>query len=240
MLNINYIYQSGFKVELDHTVLIFDFSRGKIDYLPPNKDIYFFTSSCAEDHFNSKIFHLASKRDNIHYFVCQDKLFHSSFGMKFFFKHTVEKEARNAITFTAPNEHYYFKNISVQTLNSCDENDSVAYLVKIEGKTFFHAGHMNIWSWQGKDEQINLLAKRKFENEVKILNGKHINVAFLVLDPRQENKYAEGFNYFMNNVDVDEVFPCHFKEENKVIDYLLQDEISLPYRKKIKRTYEYF
>lgn len=240
MMEVNYIYQSGFKVELDDKILVFDYSYEKLSNLKKSKEIYFFTSSCADDHFSSAIFHLGAERENVHYYVCKDNLLKSKFnGVKFFLNHIVEKKTRSKIIYTEPHRFYDDNGIRVRTFSSCDDNDSVAYLVEANGKTIFHAGHMNIWSWPDRSEAYNNLAKNKFIAEVDKLKKFHIDIAFLIVDPRQESCYADGFDYFMRHTDTDRVYPCHFKNKKKIISFLLKDEISKPYREKIQLTADY-
>ena len=71
----------------------------------------------------------------------------------------------------------------------------VAFLVKVEGKTIYHAGDLNWWHWNGEPEEDNEYYKKTFQDEMKYLEGKKIDLAFMLLDPRQEDKYCWGMNY---------------------------------------------
>ena len=68
---------------------------------------------------------------------------------------------------------------------------------------------------------------------------KPIDAAFLILNPSQEEMYAKGFDYFMRKCNVKEVYPIHFKDDRKIISFLLQDPVSEPYRDKIRMTPDY-
>jgi hypothetical protein len=55
----------------------------------------------------------------------------------------------------------------------------------------------------------------------------------VVLDPRLEDKFYLGFDYFMKNTDTDEVYPMHCWGDNSVIERLKNMECSEKYRHKI-------
>ena len=78
--------------------------------------------------------------------------------------------------------------IEIETLRSNDMG--VAFLVKVEGKTIYHAGDLNWWHWNGEPEEDNEYYKKTFQDEMKYLEGKKIDLAFMLLDPRQEDKYC--------------------------------------------------
>lgn len=50
-----------------------------------------------------------------------------------------------------------------------------------------------------------------------------MDVAFLPLDPRQENDYAKGMLYFLKKVDVRQVYPMHYWEKPEIIERFLQE-----------------
>ena len=103
--------------------------------------------------------------------------------------------------------------IEIETLRSNDMG--VAFLVKVEGKTIYHAGDLNWWHWNGEPEEDNEYYKKTFQDEMKYLEGKKIDLAFMLLDPRQEDKYCWGMNYFLEHTDSKVVFPMHCFEHYK-------------------------
>jgi len=108
--------------------------------------------------------------------------------------------------------------------------------VTAEGKTIYHAGDLNLWIWDGESESDNKNMSDRFEVEMKKIEGRHFDVAFLPLDPRQGNLFYRGFDYFMRNTDTDSVYPMHFWEESSVIDRIKAMDCSEPYRHKIAQT----
>ena len=79
---------------------------------------------------------------------------------------------------------------------------------------------------------------RRFQSEIAKIKGRHFDAAFVPLDPRQEERYSWGLDYFMRNTDTDMAFPMHFWKDHTVIDRLLEAEISGPYRKKVQKITE--
>ena len=55
-MKIQYIKHSGFLVEFEHAVLIFDYYKGTFELPDQSKEIYFFASHKHGDHFSHKIF----------------------------------------------------------------------------------------------------------------------------------------------------------------------------------------
>ena len=49
-----------------------------------------------------------------------------------------------------------------------------------------------------------------FHNELLKIAGNHIDVAFMLLDPRQGKDFYLGMDDFMHMVGADIVFPMHF------------------------------
>ena len=70
------------------------------------------------------------------------------------------------------------------------------------------------------------------------MKGMEIDVAFLPLDPRQENAFHLGFDEFMKKVQVNLVFPMHCWGDFSVINKLKSMEVSKPYKDRIMNIQE--
>ena len=101
--------------------------------------------------------------------------------------------------------------LRVKTFKSTDEG--VAFLLRTEGKTIYHAGDLNHWVWEGEPEDYNRQMRENFRGELKKLAGTHIDLAFMLIDPRQEKDFYLGMDDFMRMVGADTVFPMHFWED---------------------------
>ena len=109
----------------------------------------------------------------------------------------------------------------------------VAFLVKVEGKTIYHAGDLNWWHWNGEPEEDNEYYKKTFQDEMKYLEGKKIDLAFMLLDPRQEKDFYLGMDDFMRMVGADVVFPMHFWGDFEVTDRFKVLECAKDYKDRI-------
>ena len=101
--------------------------------------------------------------------------------------------------------------LCVKAFKSTDEG--VAFLLRTEGKTIYHAGDLNHWVWEGESEDYNRQMRESFRAELKKLAGTHIDLAFMLIDPRQEKDFYLGMDDFMRMVGADTVFPMHFWED---------------------------
>ena len=54
--------------------------------------------------------------------------------------------------------------------------------------------------------------------EIDSMKGRKIDIAFVPLDPRQEEAYYMGMDYFIKNVGANEIYPMHFWGEPRIID----------------------
>lgn len=59
-MTITYIHHSGYLLETEQALLLFDFVEGALPPLDPAKDLFVFVSHRHEDHFSPKIFDLAA------------------------------------------------------------------------------------------------------------------------------------------------------------------------------------
>lgn len=117
------------------------------------------------------------------------------FGRKFFNTHGVDDEVYEKIEFIDINKTLEISNLKIETLNSTDEG--VAFIVTAEDKTIYHAGDLNLWWWNGRDQKDNENARERFEEEINKIKNRHFDAAFVVLDPRQGEEFYLGFDYFM-------------------------------------------
>ena len=60
-----------------------------------------------------------------------------------------------------------------------------------------------------------------------------IDIAFVPLDPRQENQYAWGMDYFMKHTHTKYVFPMHMWGDYEVYDRLMENPEAEPYKERV-------
>lgn len=210
-MQITYYHHSGFAVETTTKVLVFDYytEEGKKNYFDPaahaDKDIFVFVSHAHGDHYDFRILDWA-KYPNVRYVLSFDV--HTEAGFA------------GEVLRVNPHESHDFHGIHIETLQSNDEG--VAFLVKADGKTLYHAGDLNWWHWNGEPDFFNEDIKQSYTTEIDRLKGENIDIAFVPADLRLEDKYFWAVNYFMQTVGAKLLFPMHFWGRFDVCDLLRQ------------------
>ena len=199
-------------VESRNYIYLFDYIGGNIDKaIKSDKKIYVMVSHIHDDHFSKIIFDIATKHDNVTYILSYDVV-------KKIKKNVILSkmtEQLNIIRVQA-HEKYKIDDIVVETLKSTDEG--VAFIVSEKDGTIYHAGDLNWWHWEGEPKSWNRNMEVNFKREIDSMRGRKIDIAFIPLDPRQEDAYYLGMNYFIKNVGANEIYPMHFWGEPRIID----------------------
>ena len=215
-LKVTYIYHSGFLVETERSYLLFDYWKGEIPPLDYKKELYIFASHAHRDHFSEDIFKLENRCEKVCYILSAD----------------IRKSSRS----WAGAEHVYFMrahetldvdNVHVETLLSTDAG--VAFLIRTDGKTIYHAGDLHWWHWPGEPEEDNRWHRGAFQKEMEHLSGKELDVSFVVLDPRQEEAGTWGMDYFLKYVRSRYIFPMHCWNNYRMIrEYKAKNDAKYP------------
>ena len=217
-MKITYVEHSSFIVSLNDCNLLFDYYKGDLFTLENNKPLYVFSSHAHWDHFNIDILKQIKNINNITLILSKDikNLVVEGEPIQSY----IEKEGFQNIYWLGENESLQLNNqgkqLVINTLKSTDEG--VAFLVNYDGKNIFHSGDLHWWSWIGESEEYNNKMEEDFKSEINKLIGKHIDVAFLVLDPRLEIRYDWGMNYCINHLDIDYVIPMHCQGNYTIFD----------------------
>ena len=215
-MHIRYLHHSGFVVEMETKVLLFDYytESGRKAYFDPavygEKEIFVFVSHAHGDHYDRRILDWAEKFANVRYVFSADAWTMQDFA----------GEARKM----HPHESLDFGGVHIETLQSNDEG--VAFLVKADGKTIYHAGDLNWWHWNGEPESFNEDIRISYTTEIDRLKGEEIDVAFVPADLRLEDKYFWAVDYFMKTVGAKKLFPMHFWGRFDVCGLLKEKEYS--------------
>lgn len=204
-MKITYIYHSCFLVETTSHYCLFDYYKGKLPSLDPQKPILVFSSHFHADHYNPNIFSMLKeqKMQQIHGVLSKD------ISPKKYPKDVPVITVTHNQTYSLPYD------LTLETYLSTDEG--VAFLLTGPKGTIYHAGDLNDWVWEEETEQYNKQMTGSYRHEVLKLKEKVIDVAFLVLDPRQEKDYAKGITYFLEHIPTKKVFPMHYWEQPEII-----------------------
>ena len=182
-----------------------------------------FASHSHPDHFNREILKLADVYPDVEYIFPKDI-------------RIAKKEQRESEHFMRKRDEITVGDTKVKSLRSTDEG--VAFLVRCEDRIIYHAGDLNWWHWEEEDDAYNRMMRGDYQKEIETLTGEKIDLAFVVLDPRQEEQFYWGFDWYMRHTDTKIVFPMHMWKQYEVQDRLIGMEVSEPYREKIMRIRE--
>ena len=214
MLKVTFVHHSCFVVETNEHVLVFDYFpkeavlehafSGKMPPLPKDKQIVVLSSHRHRDHFTMEIFHWLEEYPQIIYVLSKD----IRLGKREFAEAGLSPDIKKRITFVSPLNEYEVENLKIKTLRSTDEG--VAFLVDVDGLCLYHAGDLHWWNWGERGEIYCEAIGSAYKREVRRIGEKHVDVAFVVLDPRMGDEgYFLGMEYFLKNVSCDLVFPMH-------------------------------
>lgn len=205
---IYYLYHSGFAVKIKDNLLIFDYyfhqpqegimglDKGTISHedIREAKNIYIFVSHSHYDHYNPIIFEWSKINNNIQYFLSFD----IDVPTKDINYHSMH-----------PYQEYRDDSIFVKTYGSTDLG--VSFIVEIEGFRIFHAGDLNCWYWYYESTPQELEEdENKFLVELEKIKDENVDIAFFPVDPRLQEYYYMGGEYFIKALKPKLFIPMHF------------------------------
>lgn len=201
-LKIKYLYHSGFAVETQNNLLIFDYYQGSIGDLIKKspKNIYVFVSHSHPDHFNPVILEWQKERSDIHYILSND---------------IPVSPTINNLTVLAPYEKIELGSLKIKAYNSTDIG--VSFLVQDEEAHLFHAGDLNWWYWLDTEDEM-AKAEKEFKDEIQRIKGEVIDFAFFPVDPRLEKNYLAGAKYFIQELNPKYLIPMHFADSPEILE----------------------
>lgn len=217
MMKLTYIFHSGFALETEQCILLFDFWMDPADVVPTllksDKPMYVFSSHFHEDHFNREIFSWKSAKKNVHYILSKDILKHRR----------AQKEEADA--WLAKGAVWQDSLIRVTAMGSTDSG--VSWIVETGGRRIFHAGDLNNWyarfltdsyaggtvysmekgCWvdPGKEE-------KRYLGELKDIRKvtDRFDLVMFPVDGRIGNGYTRGGLQFIERFTVGLFVPMHF------------------------------
>lgn len=220
-MKVTYIEHSGFMIDTGDVYFLFDYYKGDIPEMDMEKPLVVFVSHKHQDHYNPDIFEVIKKHPDIMYVIAK------GVPLKWHIQRYKEQgiNLEENILSVVKNTSYDItlsnnKSMKVTTLKSTDAG--VAYLLDYNGKTYYHAGDLNLWLWDGESRQFNDNMTKAYFKELDKLKGLHIDIGFVPLDPRQEKDGFKGLETFMEYTNTDIAFPMHFWGEYDIISMFLE------------------
>ncbi|WP_368487911.1 MBL fold metallo-hydrolase [Clostridium sp. BJN0013] len=206
-IKIHYLYHSSFAVETSNHFLIFDYYKDSFnplnqtlekgfiseDIIKNKKNIIVFCSHSHPDHFNPKILKWQELNLSIKYILSNDI--------------EIENFKKNYYKLF-PYENLNLNDIYIKTYGSTDIG--VSFFITVDGVNIFHAGDLNLWYWKDESKGEQAAAKENFEKEIHKLKHETVDFAFFPVDPRLEEYYYLGGEYFINQIKPKFFIPMHF------------------------------
>ena len=205
---IYYIYHSGFVLELEKSILIFDFYRIPTDkkneeesfiskfIKRTDKKVYVFSSHSHSDHFNKEILKWLNLNENIKYILSDDIKIH---------KH-------KNFYFTKEGDSFELDNLKISTFGSTDLGSS--FYVNVEDKNIFHSGDLHLWHWEDDTLEEEKTMYDAYMSELeKIKKLARIDIAFVPVDPRLGVNTLEGVELFYKVLKPKLIVPMHFSDD---------------------------
>jgi len=225
-MKITYIFHSGFLIETEKSYYVFDYYKGSLPQLDTSRPVVVFSSHNHGDHYNAEVFDMLRNMGMKNVLAVLSKDIPQS------------KYPSGIEVIKVHGQHEYSLpgGEKLETLISTDEG--VAFLLTTDEGTLYHAGDLNDWTWEGESVDYNKQMRGSYRSYINTLSGKSIDVAFIPLDPRQEQHYAAGITYFLSVVTPKEVYPMHYWEQPEIISTFLKDYPQ--YKTIIKNTENYF
>lgn len=201
-MKVNYIGHSGFMVELERNVLIFDYYTGAIPVFDRRKKLYVFVSHKHFDHFNKVIFNLFEDC-NVHYVLSKG----CKMNEKYLERLGLPIDLNEKIIYMRKDESVQIGDLLIETTASTDTG--VAYMVNVEDKNIYHAGDNGMWLWPEADEDIKVKMEKMYKDIIDAMGERHFDVAFVPADPKLLEAAPIGIAYFLEKIKADKVYAMH-------------------------------
>ena len=205
-MKLYYLYHSGVAVETERHLLIFDYYQDTLPGGAPallqqvGKPVTVFASHGHYDHFNRTILTWKDAYPDITYVLSDD---------------IPPVDGCHRI---GPRKTLELPGLTVSTLRSTDQG--VAFVVTCDGHTIYHSGDLHWWHWSGEPDRDNQIMETAYKREMERLEGVHLDVAFLPVDPRQEADGLRGIEYFAAHNDCPCLVPIHYSWDPSILETL--------------------
>lgn len=234
-----YLGHSGFFIESKSASMLFDWSEGALPIINKEKPLYVFISHVHNDHFNRKVFDLVEHHPHVEFFLGYDGRYPE---ISNYLDNLPDRVTDNLSRFNGIQKLYSDDGkMLINTLQSTDEG--VAYIVRIDGKTLYHAGDLFLMQLMDKKKFVQMStatllgntgtqlgsyddyleqSQKEFEECTEPLRGVTIDYAMLPLDSRSY-AVAEGtIKRYMDIATIKSWSPMHLWGHYEFVDKYLQ------------------
>ncbi len=203
-MKITYLHHSGFAVEFDDFVLLFD------DITPPvidfsNKRVYFFVSHSHGDHYTKDIFSYTNNKNTTYILSDDIKNYKKS----------------DKVIIVSEYKEYEFDDFRLYTFGSTDMG--VSFYITTDEYKIFHSGDLNWWHWEGETEEYNREMEKEYKRHIQNLSKFKVDITFVPADPRLGYAYDYSVKYFIEKIKPDVLIPMHLWDNYSIIKKLLNE-----------------
>lgn len=229
-MNITYIYHSCFLVETAECYYLFDYYKGELPALDTDKPVLVFVSHSHQDHYNPAVLSMlrAMGMKKIGAILPNDikpKIYPEGWSLlpdSPCAKISLKDNTNNYILKVYHSKEYTLPcRTQIRTLLSTDSG--VAFLLTCPEGIFYHAGDLNDWITEDTPEEERRQMTGSFRAALRPLKDLSIDHACLPLDPHLGSHYADGFLYFLKNLNVKKVYPMHFWDKPEIAARFLEE-----------------
>ena len=206
---VTYYYHSGFSVQVEDSLFIFDYWEGaERDAIPDAlkitpaslalyKHVYVFISHAHPDHLDPVVFDWRDHED-ITYLVSKDM----PIGIRGKRLAPLDQLRLNG-------------NVRVTAYESTDLG--VSFMVDAYHLRVFHAGDLNLWHWREESSLREIeAAEEAYEKAVAPLKGQHIDLCMFPVDPRMGSLFDAGAQHFLLSTKPRVLIPMHWQGRAEV------------------------
>jgi L-ascorbate metabolism protein UlaG (beta-lactamase superfamily) len=205
-MQLTYLFHSGFMLEGEHFVLLFDYWKDprkitETKFLSSSKKQYVLSSHVHHDHFSKQILTWKKQKPELQLILSDDILL-------------AGEAAESDALFMSPYQTYTDDKLTVRSFGSTDEG--LSFVIEAEGKTILHAGDLNNWHWQdeGNAEYSETMEKDYLRKLVLIQEAyPSLDVAIFPVDKRLGSDYYRGAQQLVEAIKVSYFVPMHFEPD---------------------------
>ncbi len=202
-MRITYLFNSGFMLQAERTLLVFDYfmdQAGAVERAIDEAEydrLYFFASHAHEDHFDTRIRAFAP------------------YTTRYIFSRDIQRTGRarvfpgDSIVYMKKYSSWEDEVLRVESFDSTDVGLSFLTEVKKTGLRIFHAGDFNWWHWEGDTHENQKLAENGFRKQMNRLKGLEADLAFFPVDGRLGDSAELGAREFLKETRVKVLTAMH-------------------------------
>lgn len=223
-MHVTYIYHSCFLVETAECYYLFDYYKGELPALDPDRPMLVFISHSHQDHYNPAVFPMlrAMGMKQVCAILPNDiKRRNYPEGWSLLDCSSIEAFDNHIFKVYHSSKYILPCHTQIRTLLSTDSG--VAFLLTCPEGVFYHAGDLNDWITEDTPETERRQMTGSFRAALRPLKEIAIDHACLPLDPHLGSHYADGFLYFLKQMNVKKVYPMHFWDKPEIVARFLEE-----------------